>query len=72
MFHAVEHGERKGNSLGKLVLVTGGARSGKSRFAEQYAAKYGKKIAYLATAQIYDEEMRYRVKLHQQRVVPNR
>jgi len=53
--------------LGKLVLVTGGARSGKSRFAEQYAAKYGKKIAYIATAQIYDEEMAHRVKLHRAR-----
>ncbi len=53
--------------MGKLVLVTGGARSGKSRFAEQYAAKHGKKVAYIATAQIYDEEMAHRVKLHQAR-----
>lgn len=28
--------------MGKLVLVTGGARSGKSSFGEKYAAKYGK------------------------------
>ena len=53
--------------MGRIVLVTGGARSGKSRFAEQYAAKYGKKIAYIATAQIYDDEMAHRVKLHQAR-----
>ncbi len=53
--------------MGKLVLVTGGARSGKSRFAEQYAARFGKRIAYIATAQIYDEEMAHRVKLHQAR-----
>ena len=52
---------------GKIVLVTGGARSGKSAFAEQLAAKAGKSVGYIATAQIYDEEMRYRVKLHQQR-----
>ena len=53
--------------MGRIVLVTGGARSGKSRFAEQYAAKHGKKIAYIATAGIYDEEMAFRVKLHRKR-----
>lgn len=53
--------------MGKIVLVTGGARSGKSRFAERYAAKYGKKVAYIATAGVYDEEMAYRVKLHRDR-----
>lgn len=52
---------------GKIVLVTGGARSGKSAFAEKLAAKSGKSVGYIATAQIYDEEMRYRVKLHQER-----
>ena len=34
--------------MGKLILVTGGARSGKSSFAEKYVAKYGKNIAYIA------------------------
>ena len=53
--------------MGKIVLVTGGSRSGKSTFAEKYAAKYGERVAYVATAQVYDEEMRYRVDLHQQR-----
>ncbi|SDP38319.1 bifunctional adenosylcobinamide kinase/adenosylcobinamide-phosphate guanylyltransferase [Selenomonas ruminantium] len=52
---------------GKIVLVTGGARSGKSAFAERLAAKAGESVGYIATAQIYDEEMRYRVKLHQER-----
>lgn len=52
---------------GKIVLVTGGARSGKSAFAEALAAKPGRPVGYIATAQIYDEEMRYRVKLHQER-----
>lgn len=52
---------------GKIVLVTGGARSGKSTFAEEYAAKSGRKVAYIATAQIYDDEMRERVNLHQSR-----
>lgn len=51
----------------KIILITGGARSGKSAFAEKYAARHGSKIAYIATAQIYDEEMRDRVALHQER-----
>lgn len=53
--------------MGKIVLVTGGARSGKSSFGEKYAARYGQKIAYVATSQIFDEEMAFRVKLHQER-----
>jgi adenosylcobinamide kinase / adenosylcobinamide-phosphate guanylyltransferase len=53
--------------MGKIVLVVGGARSGKSSFAERYVASKGKKIAYIATAQVYDEEMEYRVKLHKTR-----
>ena len=53
--------------MGKIVLVTGGARSGKSRFAEQYAAHHGKRVAYIATAEIYDSEMAFRVKLHRER-----
>ncbi len=53
--------------MGKIVLVAGGARSGKSCFAEQYAARFGKNVAYIATADIYDEEMAFRVKLHRER-----
>jgi len=52
---------------GKIILITGGARSGKSAFAEQYAARQGKKVAYIATAQIYDSEMELRVELHRKR-----
>ncbi|MBQ1417335.1 MAG: bifunctional adenosylcobinamide kinase/adenosylcobinamide-phosphate guanylyltransferase, partial [Selenomonas sp.] len=52
---------------GKIILVTGGARSGKSSFAEKLAADMGCSVGYIATAQIYDEEMRYRVKLHRER-----
>lgn len=47
------------------VLVTGGARSGKSTFAEQLAIRLGSKGIYIATAQIYDEEMRERISQHQ-------
>lgn len=51
---------------GKIILVTGGARSGKSALAEKLAAK-GQKVAYIATAQIFDDEMAFRVKLHRKR-----
>ncbi len=50
-----------------LVLITGGVRSGKSSFAEKLAEESGKKITYLATARVEDEEMRERVALHQSR-----
>lgn len=49
------------------VLVTGGARSGKSRFAEQYAATLGTEGIYVATSQTLDEEMRDRVGRHRAR-----
>lgn len=52
---------------GKIVLITGGTRSGKSIFAEQYAASQSDKVAYIATAQVYDEEMQIRVALHRER-----
>jgi len=41
----------------KLILITGGVRSGKSSFAEKLAAKLGEKIVFIATAQALDEEM---------------
>ena len=54
--------------MGKMILVTGGARSGKSSFAEKLALKIGNgRAAYIATAQIFDDEMNFRVKLHQAR-----
>lgn len=54
--------------MGKIILVTGGARSGKSTFAEKLALKIGKnRAAYIATAQIFDDEMESRVKIHRER-----
>jgi adenosylcobinamide kinase/adenosylcobinamide-phosphate guanylyltransferase len=47
-----------------IVLVTGGARSGKSKFAESLY-KDKEDVVYIATAKVYDEEMSDRVKLHQ-------
>jgi len=47
----------------QIVLITGGARSGKSRFALELASFRGKKI-FVATATASDEEMRQRIESH--------
>ena len=47
-----------------LTLVLGGARSGKSAFAEALVLRSGLRPLYLATAQALDEEMRRRVEHH--------
>ena len=47
-------------------LVLGGARSGKSRFAEQCLLQSHKRPLYVATAQALDDEMRSRIALHQE------
>ena len=51
----------------KLILVTGGARSGKSRLAEEMALTAGGPVVYLATAGGYDGEMAARVRVHRSR-----
>jgi adenosylcobinamide kinase/adenosylcobinamide-phosphate guanylyltransferase len=48
-----------------LTLVLGGARSGKSSYAEQLAAERGLRVLYVATAQAWDEEMSTRIANHQ-------
>jgi adenosylcobinamide kinase/adenosylcobinamide-phosphate guanylyltransferase len=50
--------------MGTIVLVTGGARSGKSCFAEQIAGNLGARVAYVATAEIGDAEMTARIARH--------
>lgn len=49
-----------------LQLILGGARSGKSRLAEQIAQEIQKPVTYVATAQAFDEEMHDRIQHHQQ------
>jgi adenosylcobinamide kinase/adenosylcobinamide-phosphate guanylyltransferase len=48
----------------KLVLILGGARSGKSAFAEQLAASSGRRVAFIATATAGDDDMRARIARH--------
>lgn len=50
--------------MGKIVLVTGGARSGKSTFAETMVKEMGKTIGYIATAKITDDDMARRIEHH--------
>lgn len=52
--------------MGKITLVSGGMRSGKSTYAEN-ALKDEKSILYIATSMITDEEMEERVRIHQSR-----
>lgn len=49
-----------------VTFVIGGARSGKSTFAEQKAKEYSNKVLYLATAVVTDEAMADRVKKHKE------
>jgi adenosylcobinamide kinase/adenosylcobinamide-phosphate guanylyltransferase len=51
--------------MGRLILITGGARSGKSTFAEQLATKLGgDDVLYIATAEALDDDMRQRIAAH--------
>jgi adenosylcobinamide kinase/adenosylcobinamide-phosphate guanylyltransferase len=50
---------------GKVIFVGGGARSGKSRFALEYARKLGRRRLFVATAEAFDAEMAERILHHQ-------
>ena len=54
----------------KIILITGGQRSGKSTKAEELALSLSNNPVYLATAHIWDDEFRERVKKHQERRGP--
>ena len=55
--------------MGKIILVTGGQRSGKSTYAEKMALDLSgdNKCVYMATAKVWDDEFATRVALHKQR-----
>lgn len=48
----------------RLLLVLGGARSGKSIFAETWASQHGRDVLFVATAEAHDDEMRERIAHH--------
>ena len=53
--------------MGRLILVLGGARSGKSDFAQRLAKELGgDKVVFVATAEARDEEMQRRIEVHRQ------
>lgn len=54
----------------KIILITGGQRSGKSQKAEEMALSLSPNPIYIATAHVWDEEFRERVRKHQERRGP--
>lgn len=50
--------------MSKIIYITGGARSGKSTFAEILAENQGDKVLYIATAIPFDDGMKDRIKKH--------
>jgi adenosylcobinamide kinase/adenosylcobinamide-phosphate guanylyltransferase len=57
--------------MSELILILGGARSGKSRFAQQIALELDERdVLFVATAEVYDHEMEQRVRAHQQERPP--
>ncbi|HEX2926125.1 MAG TPA: bifunctional adenosylcobinamide kinase/adenosylcobinamide-phosphate guanylyltransferase [Ruminiclostridium sp.] len=51
---------------GGIILITGGARSGKSTYAEKLAKGFGDNVLYIATAIPFDDEMKLRIKKHRE------
>lgn len=58
------HNEQENVSRPQLILILGGARSGKSTFAEKLAQRSGRSVAFVATATISDDDMRLRIERH--------
>ena len=54
----------------RIILITGGERSGKSTYAEQLALSLSQRPVYMATAHPWDDEFRERIRRHQERRGP--
>ncbi len=52
-------------TMRKIIFITGGQRSGKSRFAQKLAEEYSANPLYLATARRWDEDFEKRIRRHQ-------
>ena len=50
--------------MGSITLITGGARSGKSSYAQRLALERSDRPVYLATSRVWDEEHRLRIERH--------
>ncbi len=48
----------------KIILLLGGARSGKSTFAQELACQMSNKVLFVATGEAFDDEMRARIEEH--------
>ncbi len=51
--------------MSKIIMITGGTRSGKSHFAQEMALKLSRQPIYLATSRIWDDEHLARIRRHQ-------
>ena len=51
--------------MAQITFITGGARSGKSRFAQRMAEAASANPVYLATARVWDDDFRRRIERHQ-------
>jgi adenosylcobinamide kinase / adenosylcobinamide-phosphate guanylyltransferase len=53
--------------MSRIILITGGARSGKSSYAENLAKEFNEDVLYIATAIPFDDEMKDRIAKHKER-----
>jgi adenosylcobinamide kinase / adenosylcobinamide-phosphate guanylyltransferase len=56
--------------MSRVIFITGGARSGKSRLAEELTERFGGPLAYIATCEPRDAEMEGRITRHRERRGP--
>lgn len=54
----------------RLIFLLGGARSGKSRYAEQWALEHGRRVLFVATAEALDDDMQERIARHRRERPP--